>query len=148
MEGGTNLLPDVSMKDILSEMASGLAGIHLLTVTDSDCMVLASWESPENRLSPEALGEFIQQINRIVDKFKQSSNGFSKLDDVVLGTPSSYMMIKPISNGACFVVADVPRTVSLGLIRTAFANFASRLEQTIPGRESQPQIVQRVSGLL
>ena len=116
-------------------MASGLTGIRLLTVTDNDCMVLASWESPENKVSPEALGEFIQQINHTINTFKQSANGFSKLDDVILGTSISYMMIKPICNGACFVVAEAPRTASLGSIRTAFTNFASKLELSIPGRE-------------
>jgi predicted regulator of Ras-like GTPase activity (Roadblock/LC7/MglB family) len=125
----------VTMKDILSEMASGLTGIRLLTVTDSDCMVLAYWESPENKVSPEALGEFIQQINHTINTFKQSANGFSKLDDVILGTSLSYMMIKPICNGACFVVAEAPRTAPLGAIRIAFTNFASKLEQAIPGRE-------------
>jgi predicted regulator of Ras-like GTPase activity (Roadblock/LC7/MglB family) len=128
------------MQDILSEMASGLTGIRLITVTDRDCMVLASWESPENKLSPEALGEFIQKVNDTVEKFKQSANGFSKLDDVILGTSFSYMMIKPICNGACFVVADAPRTASLGAIRTAFTNFASKLEQAIPGREPWPTV--------
>lgn len=128
----------VSMQDILSEMAGGLTGIRLITVTDRDCMVLASWESPENKLPPEALGEFIQKVNYTVEKFKQSANGFSKLDDVILGTSFSYMMIKPIFNGSCFVVADAPRTVSLGLIRTAFASFASRLEQAMPGSQSYP----------
>jgi len=130
----------VSMQDILSEMASGLTGIRLLTVTDNDCMVLASWESPENKVSPEALGEFIQQINRTINTFKQSANGFSKLNDVILGTPFSYMMIKPICNGACFVVADAPKAASLGSIRTAFTNFASKLEQAIPGREPWPMV--------
>ena len=125
----------VTMKDILSEMASGLTGIRLLTVTDSDCMVLAYWESPENKVSPEALGGFIQQINHTINTFKQSANGSSKLDDVILGTSLSYMMIKPICNGACFVVAEAPRTAPLGSIRTAFTNFASKLEQAIPGRE-------------
>jgi len=126
---------DVSMKDILSQMASGLEGVRLLTVTDSDCMVLASWESPENKASPEALGEYIQQIKYTISTFKQSANGFSKLDDIVLGTSLSYMMIKPICNGACFLVVDAPRTASLGSIRTAFTNYADRLEQAIPGRE-------------
>jgi len=125
----------VNMKDILSEMASGLTGVRLLTVTDNDCMVLASWESPDNKVSPEALGEFIQQINHTINTFKQSANGFSKLDDVILGTSLSYMMIKPICNGTCFVVAEAPRTAPLGSIRTAFTNFASKLEQAIPGRE-------------
>jgi hypothetical protein len=127
------------MQDILSEMASGLTGIRLLTVTDIDCMVLASWESPENKVSPEALGEFIQQVTLTINKFKQSANGLSKLNDVILGTPLSYMMIKPICNGSCFVVADAPRAASLGSIRTAFTNFASKLEQAIPGREPLPQ---------
>jgi predicted regulator of Ras-like GTPase activity (Roadblock/LC7/MglB family) len=127
---------DVSMKDILSQMASGLEGVRLLTVTDSDCMVLASWESPENKVSPSALGEYIQQIKYTISTFKQSANGFSKLDDIVLGTSLSYMMLKPICDGTCFIVADASRTVSLGAIRTAFTNFASKLEQAIPGRES------------
>jgi hypothetical protein len=121
------------MSDVLSEMATGLDGVRLLTVTDSDCMVLAYWESPENKVSPEALGEFIQQIKSTISTFKQSANGFSKLDDIVLGTSLSYMMLKPICNGACFMVADASRTVSLGSIRTAFTSFAPRLEQAIPG---------------
>ena len=125
----------VSMSDILSEMAGGITGIRLLTVADNDGMVLASWESPDNKVSPEALGEYIQQIKYTISTFKQSANGFSKLDDVILGTPFSYMMLKPIFNGACFIVVDATRTVSLGAIRTAFTSFAPRLEQTIPGHE-------------
>jgi hypothetical protein len=126
-------VPDISMKDLLLEMAGKLEGIRLLTVTDSDCMVLASWESPENRLSPESLGEFIQQIKSTISAFKQSADGFSKLDDIVLGTSLSYMMLKPICHGTCFIVADAPRNVSLGSIRAAFTSFAPKLEQAIPG---------------
>jgi predicted regulator of Ras-like GTPase activity (Roadblock/LC7/MglB family) len=129
-------LSDLSMQEILSEMANGLEEIRLITVTDSDCMVLASWESPDNKLSPESLGEFIQQIKSMISTFKQSANGFSKLDDMVLGTPLSYMMLKPLCNGSCFIVADAPRTVSLGSIRTTFTNYAPRLEQAIPGYEA------------
>ena len=128
-------MSDISMKEILAEMASCLTGIHMLTVADNDGMVLASWESPDNKVSPEGLGEYIQQIKYTISTFKQSANGCSKLDDVILGTPLSYMMLKPIFNGACFVVVDAPRTVSLGAIRTAFTSFAPRLEQAIPGRE-------------
>jgi len=131
-------MPDMSMKDTLSQMASKLNGIQLLTVTDTDCMVLASWESPDNRLSPEALGEFIQKTKSMISTFQQSAYGVSKLDDVILGTPSSYMMLKPICDGTCFVVADAPRAVSLGSIRDAFKTFATRLEQSIPGHEPQP----------
>lgn len=129
-------MPDLSMKDILSEIANGLDGIRLLTVMDDDCMVLASWESPDNKVVPEALGEFVQQIKSTISAFKQSANGFSKLDDIVLGTTLGYMMLKPICDGTCFVVVDTPRTVSLGSIRTTLANFTSRLEQTIPGYEA------------
>jgi hypothetical protein len=96
-------------------------------------MVLAYWEAPDNKVSPEALGEFIQQIKSTISTFKQSASGLSKLDDIILGTSIGYMMLKPICNGACFIVADAPRTVSLGSIRTAFTRFAPRLEQTIPG---------------
>ena len=130
-------MPDVSMQGILSEMASSLEGIRLLTVADSDCMVLASWESPDNEVSPEALGEFIQQIKSMISTFKHSANGSSKLDDVVLGASLRYMILKPICNGTCFIVADAPRTVSLGSIRNAFTIFAPRLEQSIPGHEPQ-----------
>jgi hypothetical protein len=130
-------VPDMSMQGILSEMASRLEGIRLLTVADSDCMVLASWESPDNRVSPEALGEFIQQIKSMISTFKHPANGSSKLDDVVLGNSLRYMILKPICNGTCFIVADAPRTVSLGSIRNTLTIFAPQLEQSIPGREPQ-----------
>jgi predicted regulator of Ras-like GTPase activity (Roadblock/LC7/MglB family) len=131
-------VPDFNLKDILSEMAAKLEEIRLLTITDSDCMVLASWESPDNNLSPEALGEFVQQIKSTISTLKQSANGLIKLDDIVLGTSSSYMMLKPICNGSCFIVADAARTVSLGSIRAAFTNFTPRLERAIPGYEGIP----------
>ena len=123
------------MKEILAEMAARLDGIRLLTVTDGDCMVLASWESPDNQVSPEALGQFIQQIKNTISNLKQSAGGLSKLDDIVIGTADSYTMIRPICNGSCFVVAGSPRAVSLGSIRSAFTSFTPRLEQAIPGYE-------------
>lgn len=129
-------MPDMSMKDILSEIASKLDGIGLLAVMDSDCMVLASWESPENKVSPESLGDFIQQIKSVISTFKQSANGLSKLNDIILGTSLSYMMLMPICNGTCFVVVSTPRTASLGSIRTACNNYVPTLEQAIPGYES------------
>jgi hypothetical protein len=131
-------VPDMSMKDTLSEMAGKLEGIRLLTVIDTDCMVLASWESPDNELSPETLGEFIQKTKSMISTFQQSASGVNKLDDVILGTPFSYMMLMSICNGTCFIVADAPRAVSLGSIRKAFKMFAYRLEQSMPGHEPQP----------
>ena len=124
------------MQNVLMELSERLDGVRLLTVTDSDCMVLASWEAPDNEVSPEAMGAFVQKIKETISTFKQSANGISKLDDIVLGTPFSYVMIRPICNGSCFVVADSPRSVSLGAIRTAFNSFAPRLEQAIPGYEA------------
>jgi predicted regulator of Ras-like GTPase activity (Roadblock/LC7/MglB family) len=128
-------VPDISMTDVLSEMATRLEGIRLLAVVDSDCMVLAYWQSTDNEVSPEALGEFIQQVKYAMSTFRPSADGVSKLDDIVLSISSSYMMLKPICNGDCFIVADAPKNVSLGSIRAAFTSFTSRLEQTIPGHE-------------
>ena len=126
----------VSMKEILSQVASKLEGIRLLTVMDSDCMVLASWEAPDNKTSPDGLGEFVQQIKNTINSFKQSANGLSRLDDIVLGTSSSYILLKPICSGFCFVVVDAPKNVSLGTIRTTLASFTQKLEQAIPGYEA------------
>ena len=60
-------MPDIKMHDILSEMARGLSGTWVVMVADRDGMVLSSWESPDNRISPEAFGGFIQIINIVVD---------------------------------------------------------------------------------
>jgi len=132
-------VPEVNIKDIVSEMANGLEGIRLITLLDSDSMMLTSWESPENNVSPEALGRFIQQINSTINTFKQRDTGTTKLDDLILSTYSGYILLKPICNGACFIVVDVPRNVSLGSIRAACINYAPRLEQAVPGYEPMPQ---------
>ena len=130
---------DVKLKDILSDMARGLAGTWIVMVADSDGMVLASWESPENRVSPENFGGFIQIINGSINAFKQSTVGFTKLDDVTYTTPFTYMIAKPIADGACFLFVSAPKTVPLGMIRMACTNYAPRLEQSLPGREPLPQ---------
>ena len=132
-------MPEVNIKDIVSEMASWLAGIRLIAIVDSDSIVLTHWESPENTVSPEAMGGFIQQINSTINTFKQSDTGATKLDDFILSTNSGYILFKPICNGACFVVVDTPRTVSLGSIRTICINYAPRLEQAVPGYAPLPQ---------
>jgi len=130
---------DGNMKDIVSDMARGLTGTWIVMVADSDGMVLASWESPENRVAPESFGGFIQIINASINAFKQSAVGFTKLDDVTYTTPFTYMIAKPIADGACFLFVSAPRTVPLGMIRMACANYAPRLEQALPGREPLPQ---------
>lgn len=128
-------MPDIIMKDILSEMARGLAGTWVVMVADADGMVLASWESPDNRINPEAFGGFIQIINATITQFRASAVGFTKLDDVTFATPFTYMIAKPIAEGACFLFVSAPKTVPLGMIRMACTNFGPRLEQALPGRE-------------
>jgi len=132
-------VPEVNIKDIVSEMANGLEGIRLITLLDRDSIVLTSWESPENNVSPEELGRFIQQINSTIKTLKQSDTGATKLDDLILSTYSGYILLKPICKGACFIVVDAPRAVSLGSIRTACIKYAPRLEQAVPGYEPLPQ---------
>jgi predicted regulator of Ras-like GTPase activity (Roadblock/LC7/MglB family) len=132
-------MPDNTIKDILSEMARGLAGTWIVMVADSDGMVLSSWESSDNRVSPEAFGGFIQIINGAINAFKQSSVGFTKLDDVTFATPFTYMIAKPIADGACFIFVSAPKTVPLGMIRMSCTNFAPRLESALPGRGTLPK---------
>ena len=131
-------MPDITMKDILSEMARGLAGTWVVMVADRDGMVLSSWESADNRVSPEAFGGFIQIINGAINAFKSSAVGFTKLDDVTFATPFTYMIAKPIADGTCFLFVSAPKTVPLGMIRMACTNFAPRLELSLPGRQPLP----------
>jgi predicted regulator of Ras-like GTPase activity (Roadblock/LC7/MglB family) len=132
-------MQDVNMKDILSEMARGLVGTWVLMVADNDGMVLSSWESADNRINPEAFGGFIQIINATITQFKASAVGFTKLDDVTFATPFTYMIAKPIADGACFIFVSAPKTVPLGMIRMSCANFAPRLEAALPGYGSTPK---------
>jgi predicted regulator of Ras-like GTPase activity (Roadblock/LC7/MglB family) len=131
-------MPDITMKDVLSEMARGLAGTWVVMVADRDGMVLSSWESADNRVSPEAFGGFIQIINGAINAFKSSAVGFTKLDDVTFATPFTYMIAKPIADGTCFLFVSAPKTVPLGMIRMACTNFAPRLELSLPGRQPLP----------
>jgi predicted regulator of Ras-like GTPase activity (Roadblock/LC7/MglB family) len=127
------------MKDIVSEMARGVAGIWMVTLVDSDCMVLASWQSADNKVSPEALGGFIRIFTNTMTIFKQSPIGFTKFDDIIFSTTNIHQVIKPIADATCFIVVSAPRSVPLGIIRAACTNYATRLEQAIPGREPLPR---------
>jgi predicted regulator of Ras-like GTPase activity (Roadblock/LC7/MglB family) len=128
-------VPDVKMKDILSEMAGELTGTWVIAVADNDGMLLSSWSSPDNKLPPEMLGGFIQTINQAIDAFKQSTAGFGDLDDIILSTGFSSVVIKPMADGECFMVVNAPKTVPLGMIRMAVNNYAPRLDEALPGRE-------------
>ena len=130
-------MPDIKMKDILSEMAGGIAGTWVILVADNDGMMLASWESPENKLPPEMMGGFVQTIHSAIDAFSQSTSGFGKLDDVIFAMGFSSIVIKPIAQGACFMVVNAPKTVPLGMIRMAANNYAPKLEQALPGHEAR-----------
>jgi predicted regulator of Ras-like GTPase activity (Roadblock/LC7/MglB family) len=132
-------MPDMMMKDILSEMAGGLAGTWVIIVADNDGMLLSSWDSPDNKLPPETLGGFIQTVNDAINAFKQSTTGFGKLDDVIFSMGFSAMVVKPIADGACFIVVNAPKTVPLGMIRMAANNYAPRLEQALPGHQPMPR---------
>jgi predicted regulator of Ras-like GTPase activity (Roadblock/LC7/MglB family) len=132
-------MPDVKIKDLLSEMASGLAGTWQIVVADNDGMLLAFWETPENKVPPEAMGGFINTLNMTIDAFKQSAAGFGKLDDVIFSMGFSSIVIKPMADGACFMVINAPKTVPLGMIRMAANNYAPKLEQALPGHEPMPR---------
>ncbi len=132
-------MPDGNIKDVVSEMARGVAGIWMITLVDSDCMVLASWQAPDNKVSPEALGGFIRIFTNTMNIFKQSPVGFTRFDDIIFSTTNIHQVIKPIAEATCFLVVSAPRTVPLGVIRTACTNYASKLEQALPGREPSPK---------
>jgi predicted regulator of Ras-like GTPase activity (Roadblock/LC7/MglB family) len=132
-------VPDGNMKDIVSEMARSVAGMWMVTLIDTDSMVLASWQSPDNKVTPEALGGFMQIFNNAVTIFKQSPVGFSSFNDIIFSTTIIHQIIKPIAEATCFLVVCAPRTVPLGIIRAACMNFAPRLEQALPGREPSPR---------
>src|SRR4030042_13142 len=121
------------MKDLLSEMASGLSGTWMIIVADNDGMLLSFWETPENKLPPEMMGGFIQTINGAIDAFKASTSGFGKLDDVIYSMGFSSIVIKPIADGACFMVVNAPRSVPLGMIRMAANNYAPSLDRDLLG---------------
>jgi len=132
-------VPDGNMKDIVSEMARGVPGIWQVTVIDSDSMVLATWQGPDNKVSPEALGGFMQIFNNAVVIFKQSPVGFSSFKDIIFSTTQVHQIIKPIADATCFIVVSAPRSVPLGMIRTTINNYAPRLEQSLPGRQPSPR---------
>lgn len=128
-------MPSIKIKDILAEMAEGIAGTWVIIVADNDGMLLSFWSSPDNKLPPEMLGGFVQTINGAIDAFKQSTVEFGKLDDVIFNMGFSSILLKPMADGACFMIVNAPKTVPLGMIRMAANNYAPKLEQALPGHE-------------
>ena len=132
-------MPDANMNDIVSEMARAVSGIWMVTLIDNDSMVLASWQAPDNKVSPDALGGFMQIFNNAVTIFKQSPVGFSNFNDIIFSTTILHQVIKPIADANCFIVVSAPRSVPLGMIRSTVNSFAPRLEQALPGRQASPR---------
>ena len=132
-----------TLKETLSEMAKGLVGPGelggpwVVMIADSDGIVISAWESLDNKINPETFGGFIQIINYANNAMKTSSAvGFTKIDDITVATPFTYMIVKPIAAGACFLFVSAPKTVPLGMIRIALANYGPKLELALPGNES------------
>jgi len=128
-------VPELRIKDLLSEMAGGIAGTWQIVVADDDGMLLSFWESPENKLPPEMMGGFVQTIHSAIDAFRQSTSGFGKLDDVIFAMGFSAIVIKPIADAACFMLINAPKSVPLGMLRMAANNYAPKIEQALPGHE-------------
>lgn len=128
-------MPELRIKDLLSEMAGGIAGTWQIVVADDDGMLLSFWESPENKLPPEMMGGFVQTIHSAIDAFRQSTSGFGKLDDVIFAMGFSAIVIKPIADAACFMLINAPKSVPLGMLRMAANNYAPKIEQALPGHE-------------
>ena len=130
-----------TLKEILTQMAKGLqgpgelGGPWVVMIADSDGIVLSAWESEDNKVSPETFGQFIQLINYANNAFKGSAVGFTKIDDITIATPFTYMIVKPIAAGACFLFVSAPKTVPLGMIRISLNSYGPRLELALPGNE-------------
>jgi predicted regulator of Ras-like GTPase activity (Roadblock/LC7/MglB family) len=126
-------MPDMNIKELLSEMATGLGGAYVMIVADNDGMLISSWEAPGNLLPPELLGGFVQTIQGTITAFKNSTTAFGTLDDVIYNMGFTSIVIKPMADGGCFIVVDAPKTVPLGMIRMACNNYVPRMEQSLPG---------------
>jgi len=131
-----------TIKGMLSDMAKSLVGPGelggpwVVMVADSDGIVLSAWESQDNKISPDMFGGFIQIINYASNAFKASAVGFTKIDDITVATPFTYMIVKPVAAGSCFLFVSSPKSVPLGMIRVALTNYAPKLEMALPGNEA------------
>ena len=132
-------MPDGSMSELINEMARTVTGLWMVTLIDSDSMVLGTWQSPDNKVSPESLGGFMQILTNSVAIFKQSPVGFSNFEDIIFSTTVLHQVVKPIAEANCFIVVSAPRNVPLGMIRAMLNTFAPRLEQSLPGRAPTPR---------
>jgi len=130
------------LKDVLEEMGQQLRGVWVLAVVDRDGMLIASWEAPGNKLNPEFLaGQFVlavEQLGKTIGQWGaelEASIGIPmfSLDDLILTTSFSYLMIRPMSNNSCYLVIDSSKDVPLGMLRLAASKFIPNLEKCLPG---------------
>ena len=96
-------------------MGQQLRGVWVLAVVDRDGMLIAFWEAPGNKLNPEFLaGQFVLAVEHLGKTIGQwgaeleASIGIQmfSLEDLIMTTTFSYLMIRPISNNSCYLVID------------------------------------------
>ena len=57
----------------------------------------------------------------------------SGIEDIILATAFSYLIVRPISKGACYLLIDTSKEVPLGMIRLTATKFIPKLEKCLPG---------------
>ena len=131
-----------ALNDVLSEMGQQLRGVWVLAVVDRDGMLIASWEAPDNMLPAELLaGQFVLAVENLGKTIGQwgaeleSSIGIQAfaLEDLVMTTAFSYLMIRPMSNNTCYLVIDSSKDVQLGMLRLSATKYIPKLEASLPG---------------
>ncbi len=130
------------LNDLLAEMGQQLRGVWVLAVVDNDGMLIASWEAPGNKLNPELLaGQFVlpeRGLGNVVSQWGgdiEASIGVSMftIEDLIMTTGFSYLMIRPMSNNSCYLVLDSAKDVPLGMLRLAATSYIPKLEKCLPG---------------
>jgi len=130
------------LNDVLGAMGQQLRGVWVLAIVDRDGMLIASWEAPGNKLNPELLaGQFVLAVENLGKTIGQwgaeleASIGVPMftLEDLIMTTTFSYLMIRPISNGSCYLVIDSSKDVPLGMLRLAATKYIPNLEKCLPG---------------
>jgi predicted regulator of Ras-like GTPase activity (Roadblock/LC7/MglB family) len=130
------------LDELLGAMGRQLEKAWVLGIADNDGMLIASWQSPDNQMSPEFFaGHAIRLIRSLGSLFTDAGQEmvsgfggiFSGLEDVVLTTGFSYLMFRPMSKGSCFLLIDAPRDVPLGMLRLTVNAYVPKLEKCLPG---------------
>lgn len=126
---------------LLAAMGKQIDKAWILGITDNDGMLIAAWQAPDNRLNPEMFAANTLRVVRILSNvFNEggqeiSAGGgiLSGLEDIILATSFSYIMVRPISKGACYLVIDASKEVPLGIIRLTATTYIPKLEKCLPG---------------